>query len=538
MPKRPRSVLVARASVLLLALLTFVSGCGSRETPADRAAREGILLIGNGDDIADLDPHVVTGIPEHNIIDGLFEGLVRLDPKDLSPQPGAATHWEVSPDGLTYTFHLRPDGKWSNGDPLTSRDFLLSHKRILTASLAAQYANMLFVVTNAEAYFNGTITNFAEVGFEAPDPLTYRIRLKAPTPYFLGMLGYHYSWYPVHIPTVERFGGMTLKGTRWTRPGNLVGNGPFVLKEWRIGRHVLVGRNTNYWDTANIRLNGIRYHPIPSLETEEAAFRAGQLHITYEVPRPKLDWWRANRPSELRIDPYLGVYFYRVNVTRPALSDRRVRRALALAIDRSAIAQVIIRDGSLPAFHMAPPGMRGYTSPSFADGPDPEEARRLLAQAGFPGGAGFPQIQIHFNTQEKHRSIAEAIQEMWRKELNIQATLANTEWKVYLDDQRTLNYDISRSGWIGDYVDPNTFLELWKTSDGNNNTGWSNPEYDRLLARAEKSLLADLPVIPLFFYVKPYLIHPSVRNWTGNLHALFPIRELYFDTSETRVVSR
>lgn len=524
----------------------MLAGCGRRETPADRAAREGMLLIGNGDDIVDVDPHAVTGVPEHNVIDALFEGLVTLDPRELQPRPGVAERWEISPDGLEYTFHLRRDARWSNGDPVTSTDFLLSHRRILTPSLASQYANMLFVVTNAQEYFEGKITDFEQVGFEAPDPHTYRIRLRAPTPYLLGMLGYHYSWYPVHMPTVERFGGATVKGTRWTRPDNIVCNGPFVLKEWKIGRHVLVVKNTNYWAADRIRLNAIRYHPIPSLETEEAAFRAGQLHLTYEVPRPKLDWWRQNRPDELQIQPYLGTYFYRVNVLRPGLSDPRVRRALALALDREALVASILRDGSLPAYHMVPPGMAGYTSPVFAKGTDAAEARRLLEEAGFPGGRGLPRIEIHFNSSEKHRSIAEAIQEMWRRELGLEVALSNNEWKVYLDQQRTLEYDVSRSGWIGDYVDPNTFLELWKSTDGNNNTGWTNLVYDglmdrasrefdpearmRLLADAERLLLDELPIIPIFFYVKPYLLHPSVRNWTGNLQALYPIREIFFDT--------
>lgn len=529
----------------LLATLAITTGCGPRESPADRAAREGILIIGNGEDLVDVDPHAVTGIPEHNVIDALTEGLVRLDPRDLTPQPGVAERWEVSPDGRTYTFHLRANARWSNGDPITSTDFLRSHQRILTPTLASQYANMLFVVTNAEAYFKGEITDFSQVGFEAPDERTYRIHLNAPTPYFLGMIGYHYSWYPVHIPTIERFGGLERKGTRWTRPGNFVSNGPFNLHEWRIGRQVVVRKNPLYWDADNVRLNEIRFYPIASLETEEAAFRAGQLHVTYEVPRNKLLGWQNQRPSEVRIDPYLGVYFFRLNVTRPPLQDRRVRQALALSIDRQAIATHVLRDGSLPAHHIVPPGLTGYHPPDSPLRFDPAEARRLLAEAGFPEGRGLQGVELLFNTSEKHRAIAEALQEMWRQHLGFPVTLANTEWKVYLDQQRTLDYDICRAGWIGDYIDPNSFLSLWKTNDGNNNTGWSHPEFDRLLeqasleadpatrmtllARAEAIALEEVPIIPLFFYVKPYLIHPAVQNWHGNLHALYGFKEVYMD---------
>ncbi|MFN0067800.1 MAG: peptide ABC transporter substrate-binding protein [Limisphaerales bacterium] len=528
-----------------LAAAALLAGCGESERMADRAAREGVLLIGNGDDLTDVDPHAVTGIPEHNVIDGLLEGLVRLDTRDLSPQPGAAERWEVSPDGRVYTFHLRKDARWSNGDPVTSLDFLQSHRRVLTPALGCQYAGMMFVVTNAEAYYTGRITNFAEVGFEAPDPHTYRIRLNAPTPYFLGMIGYHYTWYPVHMPTVAKFGGEARKGTRWTRPENFVGNGPFTFHEWRIGRHVILRKNPRYWDAAHVKLNEIRYFPISSLDTEETAFRSGLLHVTYEVPRAKLDWWRENRPAELRIDPYLGTYFYRVNTTRGPLQDPRVRRALALAIDREALCENVLRDGSLPAYHMVPPGMAGYTSPPFAAGKDVAEAQRLLAEAGFPEGRGFPEFALNFNTSEKHRAIAEAIQEMWRKHLGIRVTLANTEWKVYLDNERTMNYDFSRAGWIGDYVDPNTFLDLWKTGDGNNKTGWGSPRYDvliaraaatadpaerrRIMAEAEAVLVAELPVIPIYFYVKAALVHPALRDWHPNLHNLYNFHGASFD---------
>jgi oligopeptide transport system substrate-binding protein len=525
-------------------LLGLAGGCGQRVTLVDLGNRNQILHIGNGDEIEELDPQTSTGIPEHNIISALFEGLVSEDPKDLHPIPAGAESWDISPDRLTYTFHLRKNARWSNGEPITAKDYYRSYYRMLDPNLAAEYSNMLFVVKNAENFYRGKTTKFSDVGFRVVDDYTFEVILVAPTPYFLWMLGHHYSWWPVHLPTIEKHGRVDDRGNRWTRPEHMVCNGPFVLSRWKVNDVIKVKRNPHYWDGQRVRLAEIHFYPIQSRDTEERAFRSGQLHVTYEIPRHKIEFYRRSNPEILRVSPYLGVYFYRVNVTNPNLKDRRVRRALAMSIDREMIVKQITKGSELPANSYTPANTAGYT-PRARIPTDIDGARKLLAEAGHPDGKGLGSIEIHFNTEEKHRMVAEAIQEMWKKNLNLTVTLVNHEWKVYLDAQDTLNYHVSRAGWIGDYVDPNTFLEMWKTGDGNNDTGWSNAEYDQLIDRArlatdpqarlelfqkaEAILLEEAPVIPIYFYTKPYLLQTSVRNWHENILDHHPYKYVYLE---------
>ncbi|HKI68116.1 MAG TPA: peptide ABC transporter substrate-binding protein, partial [Verrucomicrobiae bacterium] len=380
---------------------------------------------------------------------------------------------------------------------------------------------------NAEAFNKGELKDFSKVGFKALDDSTLQIRLNSPASYFLSLLC-HYSWYPVPVSVIEKCGPIDQRGNRWTRPENFVGNGPFVLTKWRINDVLVVKKSPTYWDTAKVKLNEIRFYPIASLDTAERAFRAGQLHVVDQAPISKIGWYKKNRPDLLHIEPYLGTYFYRLNVTRPPLNDPRVRRALAMSIDREAIVTSITRAGEQPAFCLTPPNTAGYTCKAQFSY-NIQAARRLLAEAGYPDGRGFPELTIMFNTLESHRAIAEAIQQMWQKNLNINVDLENQEWKVYLDSERTLNYQICRAGWIADYVDPKTFVDLFTSDSGNNQTGWTNHVYDRLVEEADTSpdnqqryalyqkaealLLHDMPIIPLYFYTLPQLIQPSVQGW-------------------------
>ncbi|HYP15743.1 MAG TPA: peptide ABC transporter substrate-binding protein [Opitutus sp.] len=523
----------------LAALLLLTSACQPRSTdsaaaPAgDRhAPKPKILLFGNGAEVQDLDPHVVAGIPEHKVITALTEGLVSEDPRDLSPVPGVAESWDISPDGLVYTFRLRADAKWSNGDPVTAHDFIGSFKRILTPSLAAEYAYMLYNhVAGAKDYYDGKLTDFGQVGFSAPDDRTLQIRITHPTPYLLSTMN-HYAWFPVHLPTVAKFDALARRGTRWTRPENFVGNGPFVLSEWRSNQILKVRRSPTYWDRANVKLDEIHFFPVDNLDTEERMFRTGQLHVTYEVPVGKIDTYRRENPASLKMDPYLGVYFYRFNVSRPPFNDVRVRRALALAIDREAIVKNVTRGGERPAYSMSFPDHAGYTPQARLQG-DLAEARRLLAAAGYPDGRGFPVREVIYNTQQNNRLVAEAIQQMWRKNLGIEVTLSNQEWKVYMDAQDTMNYDIQRSGWIADYVDPHVFLDLWHSASGNNDTGWGNARYDEILASTftakstaeryeryqelDRILVDEVPVMPIYYYNRVHLVSPKLINYFPTL---------------------
>jgi oligopeptide transport system substrate-binding protein len=533
-------------ALLLLAMtgLMIFTGCGRPVPRVDRGIATQELHLGNGTEPQDLDPHTVQGVSEHNLISSLIEGLVSEHPVTGEPVPGTAARWDISPDGKVYTFHLRPEARWSNGETVTAHDFVRSFQRILNPRLGSEYAYMLFAMKGAEDYQKGKLTDFTQVGVKALDDRTLRIELNHAVPYFLSLLN-HYTWWPVHVPTVEKFGDPAIRGNRWTLPGNFVGNGPFVLESWRVSHSITVRKSTSYWDAATVKLNRIHFYGIESADTEERAFRAGQLHVTYDpVPPAKIAVYREKQPHLMRIDPYLGTYFYRVNVLKPPLNDVRVRRALALALNREAIVETVTRGGQLPAYHFTPAGTAGYTSRTKITGTR-DDARRLLAEAGFPNGKGFPKMQIHFNTSDTHRPIAEAIQQMWNKELNIEVGLLNEEWKVYMDTQNARRYDVSRAGWIGDYDDPSTFLETFTTDSGNNRTGWSNARYDDLIKQAgregelkkrleifqqaEAILLEELPILPIYFYTRPFLIHPSVRGWHPNILDHHPYKHVWLE---------
>ncbi len=533
--------------VLMLAALSgLLAGCGGGENNVTSGNRDGILHWGNGTDPQELDPHIVTGVPEHNILTALLEGLVLKDPATLEPIPGVAERWEISDDGKIYTFYLRDNARWSNGDPVTANDFAWSWWRALQPALGNQYAYMYFPIKNAEAYLKREIDNFDDVGVKVIDDHTLQVELTNPTPYFLQLLD-HYSMFPVHRATIEKFGKPDERGSLWTRPGNFVGNGPFQLKDWQLNKLVAVERNPHYWDAETVKLNEIHFHPTENVTTEERMFRAGQLHRTASIPIDKVEVYRQDNPQLLYAKPYLGNYFYRFNIKKPHLADKRVRRALAMAIDRQQIVDHVTKGGEVPADTFTPPDTLGYSAkPGFEF--NPEKARELMAEAGYPNGEGFPVTELLYNTSEGHRKIAVAIQQMWHKYLGVNITLNNQDWKVYLNSVDRGDYAIARAGWIGDYVDPNTFLDMWVTDGGNNRTGWSNARYDelvlklapeakdresryRLLREAEAILLDAMPVIPIYIYTSKSLVQPSVKGLQPNLLDYTLYKTIWLDAS-------
>lgn len=529
--------------IILIAVL-LAAGCGKRETRVEWANRNQILLKGSGTEPKDLDPHVATGVTEHHIIMSLLEGLVAEDPVDLHPVPGAAESWDISPDGKVYTFHLRANAKWSNGDPVTARDFYETYKRILTPSLASEYSYMHFVVKNAEAFNTGKVTDFSQVGYKVVDDRTLEITLENSTPYFLSLLN-HMSWFPVHIPTIARYGKVFERGSKWTRPGRYIGNGPFVLDVWRVNDVIVVKKSPTYWDKDKVTLKEIRYYPIEDNNSEERAFRAGQLHVTETIPLAKIETYKREHPDVYSFGPYLGTYFYRLNTTKPPLTDKRVRRALAMAIDRESLVAKVTRGGQLPAYNFTPPGTAGYDCRAKFTA-DIAAAKKLLAAAGYPDGKGFPAVEILFNTSESHKAIAEAIQQMWKQNLNIEVKLVNEEWKVYLDSTHTLHYQMARAAWIADYVDPNSFLDMWVTGGGNNETGWANKDYDALIGdasresdaakrleifqKAEAVLMDEMPIIPIYFYTRQCLKRPELKGWYPNILDNHPYKHVYLES--------
>lgn len=538
----PRHRLPPRLSLLLAVVLLFPA-CLKRETAVEGGNRDQILHRGIGAEVSDLDPHLATTIAEIDLASALFEGLIAEHPVDLRPVPGVAERWEVSPDLLRYTFHLRRNARWSDGRPVTAEDFVASWRRVLTPSLAAENAGLLYVLQGAEAFHKGASIDFGQVGVSAPDPHTLKVTLEHPTPYFLSLLT-HPAWLPVPLPVIEAAGDAFTRGNPWTRPGRLVGNGAFTLKTWQPNRVIVVEKAPTYWDAATVRLTAIHFYPVESRDTEERMFRTGQLHVTYALPFSKVDAYRREAPDQLRIDPYLNSYFFRLNLRHPALSHEKVRRALSLAIDRTAIVEKILRGGQRAATTMTPPGVPNYTPPP--DTPDDfEAARTLLAEAGFPGGKGLLPLEVLYNTSENHRLLAEAIQEMWRRELGIEVRLVNQEFKVVLAQRRLGDFQILLSDWVGDYLDASTFLELWRSDSANNHTGWSDQEYDAhlfaaarnpdpvaradQLRRAEALLLAEAPIIPLYHNTHVFLLHPAVKGWHPTLLDRHPYKHVWLE---------
>ena len=508
-------------SVLLMATLLGIPGAG---------AQEQVFRINNMAEPESLDPGLVTGVPEHRIISNLFEGLATNDPKDLSPRPGMAKSWTISKDGLTYTFSLR-DAAWTDGKKVTAHDFVYAWERVLNPKTGAKYAQQLFYVKNGEDYNKGKITDFGQVGVKAVDDRTLQVTLHAPTPYFLFLTTF-YTLYPVPRWTIETH------GQDWVKPGKIVSNGPFRLASWVPQREVVLEKNPAHWDAATTKLQKVIFIPTDDVNTAYKQFLAGDSDWVTTVPLPQIE--TARQRPEFYVTPYLGTYYLRFNVTKPPTNDVRVRKALSMAVDREAITKFVTKAGEIATSSFVPVNMPGYEGirglPS-----DLAAAKKLLVEAGYPDGKGFPKSEILYNTSDQHRAIAQAVQQMWKENLGIQVDLVNVEWKVYLNQQATLNYQISRAGWIGDYVDPNTFLDMWMTGGGNNQTGWSNKRYDELIARAgrtqdpkermklfneaEQLLVVDeVPIMPLYTYVNKGMLSKKVKGWSPNILDQHPLK--------------
>ncbi|WP_414663406.1 peptide ABC transporter substrate-binding protein [Horticoccus sp. 23ND18S-11] len=518
-------------AVLALVAACSLSACKKRETDVTRGDQAGILHVGNGAEIQSLDPHLAGGAVDHNVLCALFEGLITLDETTFQPRPGVAERWEISPDGLTYTFYLRPGARWSNGDPLTANDFLYSFRRALTPSLGSEYKDALYPVRNAEAFARGQLENFALVGFRAHDDTTFEITLARPTPHFITVLRTNVA-FPVHAASVERGGAKSDDRTaQWTRATPFVSNGPFRFREWKEHQHVALEKNPNYWDAAKVRLNAIYFHPGESTQAQELAFRAGQLHTTWDLPLSKVDAYRKDSPGLLRIEPYFESYFLRFNTKHRLFSDARLRIALSLAIDREAIVKNILRGGQTAATGLVPPGLGGYVAPGIVKY-DVATAKKMLADAGYPGGKGLPPVELVTISSEINKSIAEAIQQMWRRDLGVKTQITQKEFKVLLDAFDTLDYTIARGRWIAEYPDPLTYLSIFTTGNGVNGTGFADSRYDTLLAFAnserapaarlsalrevEQYLLSQMPIAPIYWGSRTTLVAASVKGWKNS----------------------
>jgi oligopeptide transport system substrate-binding protein len=507
--KRARRFFSRARFVFCMAVCVLISGCVRREPPAD------VTIINNAEPES-LDPAIITGQPEFRIVIGLFEGLTRLDPKTARAIPGLAQSWEISPDGKIYTFHLRTNLVWSTGEPIRADDVVYSWIRSLSPATASDYAGQLFYLKNGEDFNAGKIKDPSLVGIHALDPFTVRVELNHPTTFFLDLITA-----PIFsvVPrwTIEKY------GDRWLSARPLPSSGPYELAEWRLNDKVRLKKNPCYWDATNTQSEIIDLLPIGSPHAALNLYDHGQADVVWDkelIPSELLDV--LLKRADFHTFNYLGSYFIRFNVTKKPFDDPRIRRALSLAIDRDRIVKKITRAGEQPAFHLVPNGTANYLPPED-DSYNPELARKLLADAGYPGGKGFPRFEYMFNAPagggggKIHENIAIELQQMWRDELGIQMDLRQLEWTVYLSSMDHLDYQLSRSSWIGDYDDPQTFLGMFTSNDGNNRTGWKNPQYDllienaneqtdlqaraKLFQQAETMLTRDeMPIIPLFFY--------------------------------------
>jgi oligopeptide transport system substrate-binding protein len=524
-----------RRAAGVLAAAVILAGPIGKITPA---AAEKVLRIANLTEPESLDPHKTSTVQEANILRNLFEGLLVLDPRG-NVAPGVAESFSVSEDGLTYTFRLRANAKWSNGEPVTAGDFVYSLRRIEDPKTHSQYAEVLYPIKNAQEVNTGKAA-VAELGVAAPDARTVEVTLKAPTPYFPQLLTHH-SALPVNEKEVSRL------GDEWLKPGKMVSNGAYMLDDVKPHSHIRIVKNPRYWEAAKVTIDAAVFDPNEDLSAALKRFRAGEFDILYDnVPTYQLPWLRQNMPKELRIAPYAGIYYYAMNITKPPFNDKRVRLALSMAINREILVEKITLAGELPAYGFVPDGTANYTPRQVAwrtmsQAEREAAAQKLLREAGY--GPGKPlQFQLAYNTSENHKRVAIALAAMWKK-INVGVELVNAEFKVHLSNMRVGNFQMGRSGWIADYNDAQSYLFLSQTSTKQQNySRFSNPEYDRLmdeasltadvpkraalLEQAEGILLEELPVIPIYFYVSKNLVSTKVTGWQDNALNAHYVRDL------------
>ena len=522
----------------LLVLAFSAAGCIRSEPRAD-------LVIINGAEPGSLDPATVLGVEELRVVMALFEGLTRSDPVTARPIPALAERWTISPDGRVYIFHLRPGAVWSTGEPITARDVVDSWLRVLNPATASEYVGQLFHIKGAEAFYQGALTNGSELGFRALDDRTLRVELQDPTPFFLDLCAFQ-TLAVVPVQSIARH------GDQWLRTPPVPVSGPYQLESWRVNDRIRLRRNPRYWDAANTHSERVDLLPIGTPSTAFNLYDAGAADLIWDkdlVPAELFDTLR--RRPDFHSFTYLGTYFLRLNVTRRPFQDVRVRQALALALDKPRLIEKIFKTGEPVASHLVPPGTANYDSPAGL-GCDPDRARRLLEEAGYPGGRGFPTFQFLFDSagggsSRLHGKVAVELQAIWLRELGISMEPRQMEKKVYLRAQTALDYDVSRASWIGDYNDATTFLDLFMSSNGNNRTGWANPRYDalmrearrepdiarraQLMREAETILVRDeVPIIPICFYNGFFYFDPSrlagIHTNLLDLHPLGAIRKL------------
>ncbi|WP_294360675.1 peptide ABC transporter substrate-binding protein [uncultured Clostridium sp.] len=530
-------------SLVIVATLstTFFVGCSDSKKESKGDGQ--VLTYNLGADSKTLDPALNSSVDGGIVLSNAFEGLCRTDKNDKAIKGGAES-WTISDDQLTYTFKLRKDAKWSNGDPVTAHDYEYAWKRVLNPDTAAEYAYQMYYIKGAEAYNTGS-GSADEVGVKAVDDYTLEVQLESPTSYFLELTAFP-CYFPVDKKVVEA-------DSNWaTKVDTYVSNGPFELKEWKLKDSLVFEKNKNYYDTDKVKLDKLVMKMVTDSTSASATYKAGDFDMIDVVPTSEVEAGLAD--GSYTKFPNLGTYYLSINVTgenesdevKKALQNDKVRKALNLAIDRDSIVKNVTKGGEIPAYSFVPEGIPGAVGKDFTKkkyyktSGDVEEAKKLLAEAGYKDGEGFPTITLLYNQEGAHGDIMQAVADMWKKKLGINVSLSQQEWKVFQTTRTDKNYNIARDGWLGDYIDPMTFLDLYTSTSSLNNSGFSSSEYDKLIAdaksetdatkrdellhQAEDMLMEDMPIIPLYYYTQI----KGVKSYVKDVR-VSPLGFVYFD---------
>jgi len=519
-------------------IAVFTMSCSSSSTKISTttsvAPVKKVFRIGEVAEPEFLDPAKMSDASSSHIAVNLYEGLTDYDHKTFKPVPGVATHWDISKNGKVYTFYLRQNAKWSDGKSVTAQDFVYSWQRVLNPETASKYAFIMYYMKNAYAINKGTIKDLNQLGVTALDDYTLRVELENPTPFFVSLVGW-YTYRPVRKDIVEKY------NERWPRPEHFVGNGYFTLSEWIPQKHVSIVPNEHYWDRKNVHLDKVVFHPLEERETALKKYLKGELEYVYDLPAMKVI--DLKKRPDYHEPMQLGTYMLIINTTQAPMDNQKLRKALSYAIDRKQLVKLINR-GKASASYI-PSGLGEYNSARGCEF-NPVKAKELLKEAGYTSGADMPEVTLLYNTNENHKTVMQILQNMWKTHLGIHVQIHNMEWKIVLKSQVNLNYQISRLGWIGDYFDPNTFLEIFLSESSSNLVGWKNKEYDALLAKAmqttddtkryelyhqaETMLLDHSPMIPIYTYTVPMLISPKLTHFYTNMMNMHPLK--YVDMTE------
>lgn len=508
-------------TVVVMALGAF----SCKEKSPQKSLDQNILYRGNGGEPGSLDPHLVSGTWENNIVGDLFVGLL-TEAADGTAIAGAAKSWEVSADGKTYTFHLRKDGQWSDGKPVTAEDFVFSFRRALDPKLAARYANILYPIKNAQALNTTKITGMEKLGIKALDDYTLEITLEASTPYFLGLLT-NFTAFPIPKHIVEQF------DKDWIKAENIASNGAYKLLEWKSQSYVKIVKNDFFYDADNVQIEEVYYYPTEDAASALKRFRAGELDINSNFPLEQYQWLKENMPNETKVFPQQGIYYYVINHRLKKFQDKRVREALALSVDLDTLVNKIIQSGAVQATGFVPP-LANYQQATFSFKEMSmderlERAKKLLQEAGYSQENPLT-IEIRYNTSESHKKIAVAIAAMW-KEIGIKTKLFNLEVAVHFSEMALGKFEIGRRGWIAEYSDAQAILRLLLPNKLNSGQ-YQNEKFNQkmqeasvtldlkkraqIMQEAEQIVLDDFAVIPIYYYVSTNLVSSHITGWQVN----------------------